>query len=408
MKLQPWLIVALVTACSSSSTSTPDAGHLEDATADAAPVVDADALDAPDAPPPRPACDTAGEVRLAPCGFCGEGQETCIDGLWQPTSECFSEGECAPGSVDRIEGSQCDVQERLCNATCEWGPATERVPPGECAPGEERNSSCEDPAFERMERCSVSCSWEPVSDCASACGDLRTGGLDEDEICIPAGPFIRGLGSTRLLGPMGEVPMSTYAIDRYPVTNRRYRQCRTAGACTRTLTADSEASLADPAKARFAARAPWEAAREFCEWDGRRLATQAQLEKAARGPAPRAERYPWDGPYRCDYVLINSCPGWMAQEEAEVGANPNADGWYGIADVVSTRRQWAFDWFDPDYYFAEASRMRDPTGPASGTSRTAVWQLAANEEVAVVSEREPFNPVNNLSFRCTRVVAEGE
>lgn len=81
------------------------------------------------------ACDTPGMRRLVPCGMCGMTSEECTGGRWVSVSMCLNQGECMPGSVeDRME-PRCQVDQRLCTATCTWAEWSTVTPAGICEPG---------------------------------------------------------------------------------------------------------------------------------------------------------------------------------------------------------------------------------------------------------------------------------
>jgi hypothetical protein len=121
---------------------------------------------------------------------------------------------------------------------------------------------------------------------------FREGGvtLPEDMALIPAGEFLMGtedgLPDAR---PLHRVYLSGYLIDRYEVTNARYRQCVEGGACPAPR--DREA-FDDPERRQHpVVNVAWSQARAYCQWAGKRLPTEAEWEKAARGTDGR--RYPW-------------------------------------------------------------------------------------------------------------------
>jgi len=239
---------------------------------------------------------------------------------------------------------------------------------GACEPGSRRGTERGDCAEEELaeELCTDACAWEPTGVCVGPCGPLRTEPADAEEVCVPAGEFIRGLDDDvpRIFSPQRTVFVSTYAMDVYPVTNRRYRECRDAGGCTGTLREEGEANLAnDDRQDYFVMQVTWEQAMQFCEWDGgRRLPTEAEWEKAGRGPAPRDQVYPWGDTYDCDRFPAASCETMAVEVNRPIGRYPATVGFYGTHDMLGNGNELVYDLFGRRYYEDDDS-LHDPFGP---------------------------------------------
>lgn len=345
-------------------------GSTTDGDADSDTDVDVDGdsdSDATDSGPEH--CDPPGSTRTIDCERCGSASQTCgEDGTWEEPGRCFEQGECEAGEVETDDTGPCGPTERLCRDDCTWS-AWEPEP--ECDPGETRvepNGCAED--WDRTDTCTESCTWEE-GDCTgeSPCGTRRMTPRLSEEICVPAGTFIRGDETFADARPVAEVTMSAYFIDRYPVTNERYRACYDAGVCP-ALNPDGEDYFLNPAlgnrPVNFAFK---ETAETFCAWDGgRRLPTEAEWEMAARGPAPRDQPYVWgDTAERCDLVPTVECagyeePGWEAFPE-DVDAWPGTASYYGVELMGAGGEEWTSDVYGPAYYSRPESLV-DPTGPA--------------------------------------------
>ena len=121
-------------------------------------------------------------------------------------------------------------------------------------------------------------------------------------ISIPAGNFQMGCSpnadSCAFDDPLHTVYLDAYAIDKYEVTNARYAKCVTAGGCTAphvTSTVTHPSYYGNPAFDSFpVVGVDWNQATAFCAWEGRRLPTEAEWEKAARGSSD-TRIYPWGG-----------------------------------------------------------------------------------------------------------------
>jgi formylglycine-generating enzyme required for sulfatase activity len=192
-----------------------------------------------------------------------------------------------------------------------------------------------------------------------------------DEVLIPAGNFWMGCAPQD--GecwpdekPAHTVFLNAYYMDVYEVTNARYRACVDAGTCSPPRSNGSNGIVAyynDMAYSNFpVVNIDWEQAVAFCAWDGKRLPTEAEWEKAARGMDTR--RYPWgDAPPTSSRLNYNLDP----HDTVAVGSYPSGVSPYGIHDMAGNVREWTADWYDSDYYAQAPST--NPLGPRTGRFR---------------------------------------
>lgn len=186
---------------------------------------------------------------------------------------------------------------------------------------------------------------------------------------IPEGTFMMGNSEGGLSGetPVREVYLSRYAIDLIEVTVARYTRCVEQGACTLpgepTFSELSEGNLCnygvEGKQAHPMNCIDWGQADAYCTWAGRHVPTEAQWEKAARGPD--SQIYPWGNSPRpsCDLVAAKGC---LDQEGTwEAGRHSGDVSPYGVRDLLGNVREWTYDLFERTYY--QDSPYRDPQGP---------------------------------------------
>ena len=203
--------------------------------------------------------------------------------------------------------------------------------------------------------------------------------------CIPAGEFMRGSNNHREdEKPAEKIFVAEFFMDTYEVTNKDFNECLAAGKCADCLK-NNTCTQVKPGygKPYMRDRQPivgisWYTAKEYCVFRGKRLPTEAEWEKAARGPD--GNLFPWGNePATCaraiieeqkDGVRIKGCqPRRTAIEwhmtTDDVGTRP--PGAYGLYDMAGNSWEWTQDWYAKSYTACgDACRGKNPKGPCAG------------------------------------------
>jgi formylglycine-generating enzyme required for sulfatase activity len=218
---------------------------------------------------------------------------------------------------------------------------------------------------------------------------------------IPAGEFSMGKDDD-LVGadsPRHTVYLDTYWIDQTDVTNAMYAKCVQAGKCTFNVEhAKTAIHFGNPAYANHpVVYVTWYQAVGYCQWAGRRLPTEAEWEKAARGVDGRP--FPWGkNPAGPKLANFNDLVG----DTTPVGSYPSGASPYGLLDMAGNVRQWVADWFDALFY--RNSPLQNPLGPGLGDKRVlrggSFKDPANGVRVTVRFAHLPGSAGMNRGFRC--------
>jgi formylglycine-generating enzyme required for sulfatase activity len=241
---------------------------------------------------------------------------------------------------------------------------------------------------------------------------LTSGGLalavenPDDMVRIPAGEFRMGAsadsGGLPDEQPERSILLSAYYIDRFEVTNEAYLLFVSITGHRMPENSNSSATLWKDRKPipgierHPVVNVSWSDAETYCRWAGKRLPTEAEWEKAARGTDGR--RYPWGN--RWDFSLANSASYWadrtvefnsgadweafwikgdgarIAKQKGlngevltmPIGSFPSAVSVYGLFDMAGNAAEWVQDWYDPNYY--SSAPLTNPPGPQRGAIKS--------------------------------------
>jgi sulfatase modifying factor 1 len=215
-------------------------------------------------------------------------------------------------------------------------------------------------------------------------------------VAVPSGSFIMGDPKGKD-NPQHQVTLGDFWIYSTKVTDTQYKFCFDAGYCTAPDETDNP-NFNDLAYGnRPVVGVTYDQATAYCKFVHARLPTEAEWEKAARGPD--GYNYPWgnDKP-TCDLLNFGRC----VRDLTSVNKYPEGKSYYGALDMDGNTYEWVADWYAADYY--SASPSNDPRGPDKGNQR--VIRSAAFDSDAYLlnsarrSSADPASHTNELSFRC--------
>ena len=201
--------------------------------------------------------------------------------------------------------------------------------------------------------------------------------------------------------PAHEVYLDDFYIDIYEVTNDAYEKYikETGRKKPRAL---KNPNFAEPKQPVVGIA--WKEAMKYCEWGKKRLPTEAEWEKAARGKRP--VKYPW-GNTPPDSSKLNYNEN--IKKTTVVGSFENGKSDYGVYDLSGNVAEWVTDWHFPEYYLF--SPKKNPPGPEKGKYkiiRGGSWRHNAEDvDLTYRNATTPINRSTSIGFRCARSAAGG-
>jgi iron(II)-dependent oxidoreductase len=205
--------------------------------------------------------------------------------------------------------------------------------------------------------------------------------------------------------PCHRLYLDGYYIDKYDVSVIEYEKCVSMKKC-------------GVPKSRFHERfcnwghsdrgnhpvncVDWNQASAYCKWAEKRLPTEAEWEKAARGVDGR--KYPWGNEFDCKKSCNMVAPCHI-ESTCPVGSYLEGISPYGVLDMSGNVLQWVADWYDAKYYCN--SLYQNPMGPPSGSDRVMRGGSFSSIDPYLLSDyhRSQLSPADsdpNFGFRCAR------
>lgn len=184
------------------------------------------------------------------------------------------------------------------------------------------------------------------------------------QVYIPAGAFRMGGMDVRATAnekPVHDVTLDAFWMDQLEVTTGMYALCVSAGACQPPVLVKSQRRADYYNNPDFkdypVVYVTWGQANAYCAWAGRRLPTEAEWERAARGDDFRT--FPW-GEDKPDALIANF--NFMVGDTTRVGTYPRGASPFGVMDMAGNVAEWVNDYFDLKAY--ESTERVNPQGPA--------------------------------------------
>jgi len=244
-------------------------------------------------------------------------------------------------------------------------------------------------------------------------------GDPKNMVLVSSGFFI--MGSNRSLedeAPEHRVYLDSYWIDKYEVSARKFAEFLNTLDNVKGYYLDNKFGTLYY-DSRFHSRPglenypinniTWHAADEYCKWKEKRLPTEAEWEKAARGTT--AQAYPWGNIPPSD-TLARYFQTWTKEEKHKVmvpvQALTEGQSPFGLYNMAGNVKEWVDDWYDREYY-NEQSEYANPRGPIGGEFKVVRGGSWRDMKGFIYSTfRNSGNPksrMDDYGFRCAKNAA---
>ncbi|HAS17961.1 MAG TPA: hypothetical protein DCR39_08780 [Nitrospiraceae bacterium] len=221
-----------------------------------------------------------------------------------------------------------------------------------------------------------------------------------DMVYVPEGEFTMGSDDWwPKCQPEHKRSLKGFYIDKYEVTNKRYNRFVEA---TRRKPPDHwvKGEIPKDRADHPVVFVTWNDANDFCQWEGKRLPTEPEWEKAARGTDKRT--FPWGDKFD---ARKGNMPQLGKEDTTPVGSFENGKSPYGVYDLAGNVWEWTDDWFKP---YPGNKHPDENYGEKYRVLRGGSWYDCTYYKCGISAptyNRIFFNPNtnnNNFGFRCAK------
>jgi formylglycine-generating enzyme required for sulfatase activity len=223
-------------------------------------------------------------------------------------------------------------------------------------------------------------------------------------VLVPTGEFVMGSDKgDEDEAPAHRVYLNPFYIDKFEVTNGRFAKYVEA------IQSEPPWGFADKETPVIHAERPvrwvnWMDAMGYCLWLGKRLPTEAEWEKAARGTDERM--YPWGNDPPTPVHAVYGLKEGGAETVSVIGNHHMGQSPYGVQDLAGNLYEWVMDWYADNFY--SNSPGLNPRGPSEGTAKVQRGGSYINTPYRLRSsfrtKGDPTEQDPNVGFRCAQDV----
>jgi len=214
---------------------------------------------------------------------------------------------------------------------------------------------------------------------------------------VPAGNFTMGDDEN---SPKRQLFVDAFYMDRFETTTARYAKFLESTGSENVPDSWDEIAGKDSEEMPVIG-VSWNEASAYCRWAGKRLPTEAEWEKAARGTDGRS--YPWgELPPTVDRAnYLNSAPGPYESALSPVGAYSTGKSPYGVDDLAGNASEWVADWYSESF---TSDDVYNPHGPGEGTKKVIRGGGRYDPDVRLKATARQFagpeTRADDIGFRC--------